>query len=241
MITNIKCKITLALSVIVTFSLGCSSQSDGFKNDLSLFATMFAQISQQTTTESETKEIRPVTRNVSSLNELIGFKPTQVENEQDFDRIIDGKKRFLIPSIMTFGPNSPSLNTTVQNGIQNCTGSYVARLQPKDFVRFLETHDINCVDQFVWNYDQYSDYIYSQANMLEVVNRLNVLAPLYKGNNDLNFIQLFRMFWAGYFVKASHLLFRSIKIKSPRLWLLQCGPSQIAPTLQTEPTMPEKF
>ncbi|UOG37141.1 collagenase [Leptospira noguchii] len=204
MITNIKCKITLALSVLVTFSLGCSSQSDGFKNDLSLFATMFAQISQQTTTESETKEIRPVTRNVSSLNELIGFKPTQVENEQDFDRIIDGKKRFLIPSIMTFGPNSPSLNTTVQNGIQNCTGSYVARLQPKDFVRFLETHDINCVDQFVWNYDQYSDYVYSQANMLEVVNRLNVLAPLYKGNNDLNFIQLFRMFWAGYFVKASH-------------------------------------
>ncbi|EMO25927.1 hypothetical protein LEP1GSC170_3397 [Leptospira interrogans serovar Bataviae str. HAI135] len=55
---------------------------------------MFAQISQQTTTESETKEIRPVTRNVSSLNELIGFKPTQVENEQDFDRIIDGKKDF---------------------------------------------------------------------------------------------------------------------------------------------------
>ncbi|EQA64288.1 peptidase family M9 N-terminal domain protein [Leptospira alexanderi serovar Manhao 3 str. L 60] len=128
-----------------------------------------------------------------------------MENEHDFDRIADGEKRILIPSVMTFGPNSPSSNiTTAQNVTKNCTGSYVARLQPKDFVKFLETHDINCVDQFVWNYDQYTDDIYSQANMLEVVNRLNVLAPLYKGNNDLNFIQLFRMFWAGYYVKSSH-------------------------------------
>lgn len=87
MITNIKCKLTL--SVILTFSLGCNSQNNnGFKNDLSLFATMFAQPTQQTT-------MRSVTKSVSSLNEPIGFKSIQVENEQDFDRITDGKKGFL--------------------------------------------------------------------------------------------------------------------------------------------------
>ncbi|AXR63150.1 collagenase ColA [Leptospira mayottensis] len=199
MITNIKCKIVLALSVIITFSLGCNSQNNGLKNDLSLFATMFAQTTQQIT-------MRSVTRSVSSLDEPIGFNPIQVENEQDFDKITDGKKRILVPSVMTFGPTHSSSNGTVQNVTSNnCTGSYVARLSPKAFVRFLETHDINCVDKFVWSYDhQYSDYIYSQANMREVVNRLEVLAPSYRGNNDLNFIQLFRMFWAGYYVKASH-------------------------------------
>ncbi|ULH29451.1 collagenase ColA [Leptospira weilii] len=198
MIKNIKCKIVLALSVISTFSLGCSSRSDDFKNDLSLFATMFGQVTQQ---EAAT---RSVIKSVSSLDEPIGFKSIQVEDEHDFDRITDGEKRILIPSVMTFGPNSLSSNTTAQNVTKDCTGSYVARLQPKDFVKFLETHDIKCVDQFVWDYDQYTDDIYSQANMLEVVNRLNVLAPLYKGNNDLSFIQLFRMFWAGYYVKNSH-------------------------------------
>lgn len=197
MITNIKCKLTL--SVILTFSLGCNSQNNnGFKNDLSLFATMFAQPTQQTT-------MRSVTKSVSSLNEPIGFKSIQVENEQDFDRITDGKKRILVPSVMTFGPTHSSSNGTVQNVTSNnCTGSYVARLKPREFVRFLETHDIDCVDKFVWDYDQYSNYIYSQENMLEVVDRLKVLAPHYRGNNDLNFIQLFRMFWAGYYVKYSH-------------------------------------
>lgn len=197
MITNIKCKLTL--SVIITFSLGCNSQNNnGFKNDLSLFATMFAQPTQQTT-------MRSVTKSVSSLNEPIGFKSIQVENEQDFDRITDGKKRILVPSVMTFGPTHSSSNGTVQNVTSNnCTGSYVARLKPREFVRFLETHDIDCVDKFVWDYDQYSNYIYSQENMLEVVDRLKVLAPHYRGNNDLNFIQLFRMFWAGYYVKYSH-------------------------------------
>ncbi|EMG21887.1 hypothetical protein LEP1GSC116_0944 [Leptospira interrogans serovar Icterohaemorrhagiae str. Verdun HP] len=39
--------------------------------------------------------MRSTTVSVSSLNELIGFKPIQVENEQDFDRIADGKKEFL--------------------------------------------------------------------------------------------------------------------------------------------------
>lgn len=198
MITNIKYKLAITLSVLVTFSLGCNSQNNGSKNDLSLFATMFAQATQQTT-------MRSTTVSVSSLNELIGFKPIQVENEQDFDRIADGKKRILVPSVMTFGPSNSYSNGTAQNiTSNNCNGSYVARLKPKEFVRFLETHDINCVDKFVWNYDQYSDYIYSQENMLEVVNRLNDLAPFYNGNNDLNFIQLFRMFWAGYYVKHSH-------------------------------------
>ncbi|EMK05506.1 MULTISPECIES: collagenase ColA [Leptospira] len=198
MIANIKCKLVLALSVIVTFSLGCNSQNNGSKNDLSLFATMFAQATQQTT-------MRSTTVSVSSLNELIGFKPIQVENEQDFDRITDGKKRILVPSVMTFGPSNSSSNGTAQNiTSNNCNGSYVARLKPREFVRFLETHDITCVDKFVWDYDQYSNYIYSQENMLEVVNRLNALAPFYNGNNDLNFIQLFRMFWAGYYVKDSH-------------------------------------
>lgn len=198
MITNIKYKLAITLSVLVTFSLGCNSQNNGSKNDLSLFATMFAQATQQTT-------MRSTTVSVSSLNELIGFKPIQVENEQDFDRIADGKKRILVPSVMTFGPSNSYSNETAQNiTSNNCNGSYVARLKPKEFVRFLETHDINCVDKFVWNYDQYSDYIYSQENMLEVVNRLNDLAPFYNGNNDLNFIQLFRMFWAGYYVKHSH-------------------------------------
>ncbi|ABJ79727.1 collagenase [Leptospira borgpetersenii serovar Hardjo-bovis] len=197
MITNIKCKLTL--SVIITFSLGCNSQNNnGFKNDLSLFATMFTQPTQQTT-------MRSVTKSVGSLNEPIGFKSIQVENEQDFDRITDGKKRILVPSVMTFGPTHSSSNGTLQNVTSNnCTGSYVARLKPREFVRFLETHDINCVDKFVWDYDQYSNYIYSQENMLEVVDRLKVLAPYYRGNNDLNFIQLFRMFWAGYYVKHSH-------------------------------------
>ncbi|EMJ74689.1 collagenase ColA [Leptospira interrogans] len=198
MITNIKYKLAVTLSVLVTFSLGCNSQNNGSKNDLSLFVTMFAQATQQTT-------MRSTTVSVSSLNELIGFKPIQVENEQDFDRIADGKKRILVPSVMTFGPSNSHSNGTAQNiTSNNCNGSYVARLKPKEFVRFLETHDINCVDKFVWNYDQYSDYIYSQENMLEVVNRLNDLAPFYNGNNDLNFIQLFRMFWAGYYVKHSH-------------------------------------
>ncbi|UMQ54214.1 collagenase [Leptospira interrogans] len=198
MITNIKYKLAITLSVLVTFSLGCNSQNNGSKNDLSLFATMFAQATQQTT-------MRSTTVSVSSLNELIGFKPIQVENEQDFDRIADGKKRILVPSIMTFGPSNSYSNGTAQNiTSNNCNGSYVARLKPKEFVRFLETHDINCVDKFVWDYDQYSNYIYSQENMLEVVNRLNDLAPFYNGNNDLNFIQLFRMFWAGYYVKNSH-------------------------------------
>ncbi|WP_082278197.1 collagenase ColA [Leptospira interrogans] len=198
MITNIKYKLALTLSVIVTLSLGCNSQNNGSKNDLSLFATMFAQATQQTT-------MRSVTVSVSSLNELIGFKPIQVENEQDFDRIADGKKRILVPSVMTFGPSNSYSNGTAQNiTSNNCNGSYVARLKPREFVRFLETHDINCVDKFVWDYNQYSDYIYSQENMLEVVNRLNTLAPFYNGNNNLNFIQLFRMFWAGYFVKDSH-------------------------------------
>lgn len=106
---------------------------------------------------------------------------------------------------MTFGPSNSSSNGTAQNiTSNNCNGSYVARLKPREFVRFLETHDITCVDKFVWNYDQYSNYIYSQENMLEVVDRLKVLAPHYRGNNDLNFIQLFRMFWAGYYVKHSH-------------------------------------
>ncbi|TGN10628.1 collagenase, partial [Leptospira mayottensis] len=107
--------------------------------------------------------MRSVTRSVSSLDEPIGFNPIQVENEQDFDKITDGKKRILVPSVMTFGPTHSSSNGTVQNVTSNnCTGSYVARLSPKAFVRFLETHDINCVDKFVWSYDhQYSDYIYS--------------------------------------------------------------------------------
>ncbi|EMJ81615.1 peptidase family M9 N-terminal domain protein [Leptospira borgpetersenii serovar Hardjo-bovis str. Sponselee] len=149
--------------------------------------------------------MRSVTKSVGSLNEPIGFKSIQVENEQDFDRITDGKKRILVPSVMTFGPTHSSSNGTLQNVTSNnCTGSYVARLKPREFVRFLETHDINCVDKFVWDYDQYSNYIYSQENMLEVVDRLKVLAPYYRGNNDLNFIQLFRMFWAGYYVKHSH-------------------------------------
>ncbi|EMO63517.1 hypothetical protein LEP1GSC133_4649 [Leptospira borgpetersenii serovar Pomona str. 200901868] len=39
--------------------------------------------------------MRSVTKSVSSLNEPIGFKSIQVENEQDFDRIINGKKGFL--------------------------------------------------------------------------------------------------------------------------------------------------
>ncbi|AMX59117.1 collagenase [Leptospira borgpetersenii serovar Hardjo] len=159
---------------------------------------MFTQPTQQTT-------MRSVTKSVGSLNEPIGFKSIQVENEQDFDRITDGKKRILVPSVMTFGPTHSSSNGTLQNVTSNnCTGSYVARLKPREFVRFLETHDINCVDKFVWDYDQYSNYIYSQENMLEVVDRLKVLAPYYRGNNDLNFIQLFRMFWAGYYVKHSH-------------------------------------
>ncbi|ABJ75414.1 Microbial collagenase [Leptospira borgpetersenii serovar Hardjo-bovis str. JB197] len=149
--------------------------------------------------------MRSVTKSVGSLNEPIGFKSIKVENEQDFDRITDGKKRILVPSVMTFGPTHSSSNGTLQNVTSNnCTGSYVARLKPREFVRFLETHDINCVDKFVWDYDQYSNYIYSQENMLEVVDRLKVLAPYYRGNNDLNFIQLFRMFWAGYYVKHSH-------------------------------------
>lgn len=88
MITNTKYKLAITLSVLVTFSLGCNSQNNGSKNDLSLFATMFAQATQQTT-------MRSTTVSVSSLNELIGFKPIQVENEQDFDRIADGKKEFL--------------------------------------------------------------------------------------------------------------------------------------------------
>ncbi|AMX70516.1 collagenase [Leptospira borgpetersenii serovar Hardjo] len=159
---------------------------------------MFTQPTQQTT-------MRSVTKSVGSLNEPIGFKSIKVENEQDFDRITDGKKRILVPSVMTFGPTHSSSNGTLQNVTSNnCTGSYVARLKPREFVRFLETHDINCVDKFVWDYDQYSNYIYSQENMLEVVDRLKVLAPYYRGNNDLNFIQLFRMFWAGYYVKHSH-------------------------------------
>ncbi|WP_061221823.1 collagenase ColA [Leptospira weilii] len=195
MIKSIRCKMMLIFSMIFISLLGCGKQTNGSKNDRNFLATLFGITTQPT--------MKSVTRSVASLNEPVGFGFNQVERENslNFDVRTDSKKRILIPTVEFSIPEHSK--KTLQGIITSeCIGSFVANLQPNEFVSFLRTHDLDCIDNFAWNYDQYSNSIYSQANMLAVVKQFNDLASSYNGTNDLKFLQLYRMFWAGFYLKS---------------------------------------
>ncbi|WP_249262246.1 collagenase ColA [Leptospira alexanderi] len=195
MIKSIRCKMMLTFSMIFISLLGCSKQNNGSKNDRSFWATLLGTTTQPT--------MKSVTRSVASLNEPIGLRSAQVESEnnQDFDVKTDSKKRILIPAVEFSKPDNFSKKTVQSIILSECTGSFVANLQPDEFVTFLRMHDLDCIDNFVWEYNQYSNSIYSQANMIAVVKQFNDLVPSYDGTNDLKFLQLYRMFWAGFYLK----------------------------------------
>ncbi len=185
----------LTFSMIFISLLGCSKQNNGSKNDRSFWATLLGTTTQPT--------MKSVTRSVASLNEPIGLRSAQVEseNDQDFDVKTDSKKRILIPAVEFSKPDNFSKKTVQSIILSECTGSFVANLQPDEFVTFLRMHDLDCIDNFVWEYNQYSNSIYSQANMIAVVKQFNDLVPSYDGTNDLKFLQLYRTFWAGFYLK----------------------------------------
>ncbi|WP_061248747.1 collagenase ColA [Leptospira alstonii] len=195
MIKSIRCKMLLTFSMILISLLGCGKQNGGSKNDRSFWATLLGATTQPT--------MKSVTRSVASLNEPIGLRSAEVEseNKQDFDTRMDSKKRILIPAVEFSKPDDFSKKAVQSIILSECTGSFVANLQPDQFVTFLRTHDLDCIDNFVWTYDQYSNSIYSQANMLEVVKQFSDLVPSYDGTNDLKFLQLYRIFWAGFYLK----------------------------------------
>nr|WP_228005241.1 collagenase [Leptospira borgpetersenii] len=184
----------LPLSVIFISLLGCGKQSNGSKNDHNFLTALFGTPTQPT--------MKSVTRAVTLLNEPIGLRSNQIERENslNFDVRTDSKRRILVPTVEFSIPDNSK--KTLQGIITSeCIGSFVANLQPNEFVSFLRTHDLDCIDNFAWNYDQYSNSIYSQANMLAVVKQFNDLTSSYNGTNDLKFLQLYRMFWAGFYLK----------------------------------------
>ncbi|PJZ70508.1 collagenase [Leptospira perolatii] len=187
-------RMVLIFSVFLIFFLGCSREDDRLQKNRSWWETVFG-----TTNEYRVKS---VTRSAASFHEPIGFRKAgaEIENHLDFDGKFSVKKRIIVPSVQFFGSISKQSMNSAR--IAECTGSYVSNLQPGEFVTFLQTHDLDCLDEFLWDYNQDSNAIYSQANMIAVINRFSSIAPLYNGTNDLSFLQLFRIFWAGFYLKA---------------------------------------
>ncbi|AXR59584.1 collagenase ColA [Leptospira mayottensis] len=195
MIKNKRSKMLAVFAMVLISSLGCGKQNNSSKNDRSFLSILLGIPAQPT--------MKSVTRSVVSLNEPIGLRSAQEEseNEQDFDESMDVKKRILIPTVEFLKPHGVAKKTVQNIILSECTGSFVANLQPEEFVTFLKTHDLDCIDNFVWTYDQYSNSIYSQANMLAVMRQFSDIAPVYDGTNGLKFLQLYRIFWAGFYLK----------------------------------------
>lgn len=189
---------SLASACLILF-FGCGKQNDRNEFDRRLFQSLFGS--------TEKIQSRSTTKSVKTLNEPIGSNDqNKIENEDPihFDRMKTEKDWIVTPSVEFSKTES---NRNVLNAVpQECTGSYVVNLQPSAFVTFLETHDEDCSKVFLWSYDSNSKRIYSQANLNAVISRLNAIAPSYNGTNDLKFVQLLQVFWAGYYLKAYNSL-----------------------------------
>lgn len=187
------------IGIVLILFLGCGGPDDRRVNDRGLFASLFSD-SNRPSAQSVGKRVRSLNER-SVLDRNLGRGG---ENRFDFDGNWNAKRGIVIPSMETFESNRVAM---VQNSLPpECTGSYVSTLQPGAFVTYLETHGTDCLDNFLWDYGEYSDGIYSQANMNAVIARLGVLAPLYDGTNGLKILQLLRIFWAGYYLVGSHPL-----------------------------------